>query len=110
MKSIKKTLYYSFVFFLLSSLPAQDYTGGFEFDGYDRKYEVYLPQNFKPNMPLVVSIHGYSETIQWYKTYTDMHVAADTMGFVLVYRGYSKEKSISKSAASGAEVRPKSQR
>jgi len=78
-----------FSFMLLLFLPdflsAQDEIGSFKFDGYTREYEVYLPQNFESNMPLVVSIHGYSETIAWYKNYTEMHVVADTMGFVLVY-------------------------
>ena len=64
---------------------AQDEISSFEFDGYTRLYEVYLPQNFTSNMPLVVSIHGISETVNWYKTYTRMHETADTMGYVIVY-------------------------
>lgn len=63
----------------------QDETGNFEFDGRTRNYEVYLPQNFQPNMPLVISLHGYTETIEWYKTYTLMHETADTTGFITVY-------------------------
>ena len=68
-----------------TNLNGPDYTGRFEFEGYDRKYEVYLPQNFQSNMPLVISIHGRWETIDWYKDYTVMHEYADTMGYVLVY-------------------------
>jgi len=63
----------------------QPIPGSFEFDGHVRIYEVYLPQNFEPNMPLVISIHGRWEDIQWYKDYTEMHTVADTMGFVLVF-------------------------
>ncbi len=59
--------------------------GSFEFEGRNRHYEVYLPQNFTPNMPLVVSIHGYFEDIEWYKTYTLLHEIADTAGFITVY-------------------------
>ena len=36
-------------------------------------------------MPLVISIHGYTEDIAWYKDYTRMHEIADTMGYVIVY-------------------------
>ena len=42
---------------------AQDHIGSFEFDGYEREYEVYLPQDFQANMPLIVSLHGGSETV-----------------------------------------------
>jgi len=56
-----------------------------EHDGMARYYGVFLPQDFQPNMPMVVSVHGYSETFEWYRDYTVMHEHADTAGFVLVY-------------------------
>jgi len=64
---------------------APDETGSFKFGEYDREYEVYLPQNFQAGMPLVISLHGITETIEVYKTYTILHETADTMGFVIVY-------------------------
>ncbi len=64
---------------------AQSYSGNFKFEGRNRVYEVYLPQNFKPNMPLVISLHGFLESIEWYKTYTLLHEIADTAGFITVY-------------------------
>ncbi|UCE19695.1 MAG: hypothetical protein JSV84_04950, partial [Gemmatimonadota bacterium] len=73
------------LFFTQTASYAQDYVGSFEFDGYTREYEVYLPQNIQANMPLVLSLHGIWNTIGWYKTYTLMHEVADTMGFVIVY-------------------------
>lgn len=60
-------------------------TGSFEFEGRTRNYEVYLPQSFQSNMPVVISLHGYTETIQWYKNYTLLHEFADTSGFITVY-------------------------
>jgi len=66
-------------------LNAQDFLGSFEFDGYERQYEVYLPQDFHANLPLIVSLHGAPETVLWYKTYTAMHEVADTLGYVIVY-------------------------
>ena len=59
--------------------------GGFDYEDLARKYELYLPQNFQPNMPLVISLHGYTETIPWYKEYTLLHEFADTSGFITVY-------------------------
>jgi len=68
-----------------STLYSQVQTGSFKFEGRGRNYEVYLPQNFKPNMPVVISLHGYTESIEWYKTYTLLHEIADTAGFITVY-------------------------
>ncbi len=60
-------------------------SGSFKFDGYNREYQVYLPDDYEVNMPLVVSIHGSYETIEWYKKYTLLHEVADTSGFIVVY-------------------------
>ena len=77
------------IFFFMLLLPnisyTQDEIGSFEFDGETRRYEVYVPHNYHPNMPLVISLHGDTETVAWYKDYTRMHEVADTMGFVIVY-------------------------
>ncbi len=89
MKTLQNFVLTSFIMFYLflmqAFLHAQDYVGSFEFDGNEREYEVYLPQNFQADMPLVVSIHGITETVSWYKTYTIMHEVADTLGYVVVY-------------------------
>ena len=72
--------------FIISQLYlAQDEIGSFEFEGRTRNYEVYLPQNNELNMPLVLALHGYDETIKWFKDYTLFHEYADTSGFILVY-------------------------
>ena len=65
---------------------AQD-KGSFEFEGHTRNYEVYKPQNFQPNinMPVVINLHGYGQTIPMYKDYTLLHQLADTSGFITVY-------------------------
>jgi polyhydroxybutyrate depolymerase len=59
--------------------------GSFEFEERNRNYEIYLPQDFESNMPLIISLHGYTETISWYKTYTILHEVANTAGFIIVY-------------------------
>lgn len=80
-----KTLILTLMFLLPIFLLAQDYSGSFEFEGRTRNYEVYLPENFQPNMPLVFAMHGYTENIQFIKDYTLLHEYADTAGFVVVY-------------------------
>jgi len=82
---MRKSLSFIIILFICSISYTQDYTGNFKFDDIIRRFEVYLPQNFEPNMPLVINLHGRWETIQWYKDYTVMHEYADTMGYVLVY-------------------------
>ncbi len=32
--------------------------GSFEFDGYEREYIVFLPENYEPGSPLVLNLHG----------------------------------------------------
>jgi polyhydroxybutyrate depolymerase len=59
--------------------------GGFEFEGRFRSYEVYLPHNFHANMPVVFTIHGYTESLSVIKKESKMHEAADSMGFITVY-------------------------
>jgi polyhydroxybutyrate depolymerase len=64
---------------------SQNYIGSFEFEGRTRKYEVYLPQNFHANMPVVFAIHGYTGSINSIKDRSKMHEIADTMGIITVY-------------------------
>jgi len=59
--------------------------GSFKFDGHLRNYEVFLPQDFQPEMPMVLVLHGHPHTIEDIKTETLMHEIADTCGFVVVY-------------------------
>lgn len=87
--SLEKKILRTFIILIfllsISMSYAQMQTGSFEFEGRARKYEVYLPQNFQSNMPLVIALHGWSETIYWFKNYTLLHQFADTSGFIVVY-------------------------
>ena len=64
---------------------AEFQSGSFEFEGLTRNYEVFLPTNFEPNMPLVFLLHGYLQSTEVIIDYTLMHEVADTAGFVVVY-------------------------
>ncbi len=70
---------------------AQDYSGSFYFEGKLRHYNVYLPQDFQANMPVILNLHGYGTiwTIENHAKYTFMHDIADTSGFIVVYPGGS---------------------
>jgi polyhydroxybutyrate depolymerase len=56
----------------------------FQFEGIERDYEVYLPQNLQENIPLLVGLHGYSETVSWFNAYSNMDELVDSEGFILV--------------------------
>ena len=64
---------------------AQIETGSFEFDGINREYSVFLPQNYQPNMPVVIYLHGLGQGIENFMGYTMMNEFADTAGFILVF-------------------------
>ena len=87
---MKKTLLILVIIFLIQfEANAQHYSGSFNFDGYTREYEVYLPQDYQSNMPMVVAIHGIYETIDWFKDYTKLNEVADTSGFIVFPRDFS---------------------
>lgn len=60
--SLEKKILRTFIILIfllsISMSYAQMQTGSFEFEGRTRNYEVYLPQNFQSNMPVVISLHG----------------------------------------------------
>jgi len=81
-----KNLFLLFIaLLLLQKISYAQIPGSFEFEGRTRIYEVFLPQNFQPNMPVVFTLHGYTESISSMKSMSKMHEAADTTGFVTVY-------------------------
>ena len=84
-----RIIFINSIFFFMLLLPnisyTQDEIGSFEFEGNIREYEVYLPENFQPNMPVVFALHGATENIQWFKNYTLLHEVADTTGFIVIY-------------------------
>ncbi|OGU76051.1 MAG: hypothetical protein A2W11_06295 [Ignavibacteria bacterium RBG_16_35_7] len=66
---------------------AQVQQGNFVFEGITRHYMVYLPQNYNSsiNMPLVISLHGYTLDMIQQMNYTGMNTVADSEGFIVVY-------------------------
>ena len=59
----------------------------FEYDGYIRKYWVFLPQDYNnaSNYPVVFNLHGYGGWPLDQMNYSGMNSVADTAGFIVVY-------------------------
>jgi polyhydroxybutyrate depolymerase len=64
---------------------AQIDSSGFVFDGLVRKYIIFKPQNFQPNMPVVLNLHGHQSTAHMQMDLTLMNNITDTAGFIVVY-------------------------
>ena len=59
----------------------------FEWDGLIREYLLYLPENLQPGAPLLLALHGISETstAELAQGYFEMDVLADERGFAVAY-------------------------
>ncbi|NOX65958.1 MAG: T9SS type A sorting domain-containing protein [Chlorobi bacterium] len=84
---MKKLLLIIFINLLLSLnvIFAQIEENSFDFDGKTRQYSVFLPQNYQPNMPVVINLHAWGNSISKWMGYTMMNDVADTAGFIVVY-------------------------
>lgn len=69
----------------LQPISAQTYS--FTHDGLLRSYIVHLPLNYNPanQYPLVVNMHGLSNTAAIQETYTAMNAVSDTGNFIIIY-------------------------
>ena len=57
----------------------------FSFDGLEREYLLYIPENTAPNASLVFVLHGYTGTAQGIMGYSGMNEVAAENGFVVCY-------------------------
>ncbi len=64
---------------------AQTESSSFEFGGINRKYSVFLPQNYQANMPVVICLHGLGQDVANFIGYTRINEFADSAGFILVF-------------------------
>lgn len=75
-------------FLLLAWLPIySQVNGSFIFDGLQRSYITYLPQSYSPDesYPLLLALHGYTQTGQGMMQFSGLNQIADTAGFIVVY-------------------------
>lgn len=65
---------------LFAAAPAEKYT--MPYADTVRTYAMYIPENIKPDAPLVVYTHGYGSKTRWRK---DLNAVADEKGFAVCY-------------------------
>jgi len=96
-------IFLSVIFLINTQINAQPQPipGSFEFEGHVRNYEVFLPQNFQPDSPLIIILHGYLGTLHIIKSSTELHLITDTTSTIAVY-----PKSASISWNTGETVPP----
>lgn len=64
-----------------SALRAEDITSG----GQTRQMVVYAPKNLGENRPLLISMHGYNQDMNYQRNQANYEAVADTAKFVVVY-------------------------
>ena len=57
----------------------------FDFDGLQREYLFYMPENLPNNAPLVFVLHGYTGSAQDIMNYSAMNEVAEDNGFAVCY-------------------------
>lgn len=83
----RRLIQFSAVIFTLFFIQFDAFTQkyySFEYEGRQREYVVYLPQDFQPNLPVVFGFHGYRQGSNFI-SYSLLHEVADTAGFITIY-------------------------
>jgi len=59
----------------------------FEYDGLNREYRLYVPQNYtgQSEVPLLLNLHGYTSDMQAQEVYGDFRSIADTANFIIIH-------------------------
>lgn len=79
------------IFLLLSVIISGDsnllINGNFIFDGINRSWIVYLPDDFtsKETLPLMIVLHGHTQNAAEIMQFSDFNTIADTGNFIVVY-------------------------
>jgi len=60
-------------------------TLSFNFDGLEREYLLYIPEDLPGNAPLVFVLHGYTGSAQGIMSYSEMNEVAEENGFAVCY-------------------------
>jgi polyhydroxybutyrate depolymerase len=73
--------------FLLTVAVRSQVNGSFSFDGINRTYMVYLPQNYTAgdSFPLLLALHGLTQSGQSIMGFSGFNLIADTADFIVVY-------------------------
>ena len=87
------TLIFLTFIFLTSCITNKNNEGysTFKFGKETREYIYYSPLDLKPNSPLVLVVHGYTDDAYNFMHYTKMNHLADSLGFAVCYPRGSKD-------------------
>jgi polyhydroxybutyrate depolymerase len=103
---MKKSLQIFIFLALLTSAAKSQINGSFLFDGINRSWTVYLPVGYTTgeSLPLVLALHGYTQTGQNIMQFSGFNSIADTGNFVVVYpNGVSNSWNVGFSGGSTAD-------
>jgi pimeloyl-ACP methyl ester carboxylesterase len=84
---MKKVLFTLLILLLMLHTSLAQTNGSFLFDGINRSYIVYVPQERSGSapFPLMIVLHGFTQTGQTIMNYSDFNTYAELYGFVAVY-------------------------
>ncbi|MEJ2615823.1 MAG: T9SS type A sorting domain-containing protein [Ignavibacteriaceae bacterium] len=100
----KLLLFLSFLIFIPVNAYTQFIYGTIEIEGgITRYYDVYLPQNFHENMPVILTLHSYGDSKEMIKNYTMIHELGDIAGFITAYPAAKDSKWNTGNVASATE-------
>lgn len=73
--------------FLSNFLLAQVIDDSFTWDGLEREYRIFLPEDYEEgqSLPLVLNFHGFTSSAVEQQFYSGMDQVADTANFIVVY-------------------------
>jgi polyhydroxybutyrate depolymerase len=103
---MKKSIQLLIILALLTSSAKTQINGSFLFDGINRSWIVYLPVGYTTgeSLPLVLALHGYTQTGQNMMQFSGFNSVADTGDFVVVYpNGVSNSWNVGFSGGSTAD-------
>lgn len=75
------------LFTVATSFGQTTVSGGFNHNGIDREYRLYIPAPYQGDIPvpLVLNLHGYGSNNIEQELYSQLGLVADTAGFLLVH-------------------------
>ena len=82
----KTYIFILFIFSLNAGFSQTTIISGFEMDGLERTYRIYIPEIYNDGyaVPLVLNLHGYGSNGFEQELYGDFRPIADTANFIIV--------------------------
>lgn len=64
----------------------------FDHDGLERQYALHIPKSVSKNVPLLISMHGYTDDALQHRDYTELNKVADENNFIVAYPRGTKDR------------------